>query len=115
MTRKSVICLMVIAALLFLSWPGWATAKKDKAKEKSMEQNSCVATAKGPLAPAAKAQTAVSVNQPQSPPAMARVGQPAPDFEANALVNGSFKNLKLSDYQGKWTVLCFYPGDFTFV
>ena len=45
----------------------------------------------------------------------ARVGQPAPDFEANALVNGGFKNLKLSDYKGKWVVMCFYPGNFTFV
>jgi peroxiredoxin (alkyl hydroperoxide reductase subunit C) len=26
-----------------------------------------------------------------------------------------FKNIKLSDYRGKWVVLCFYPGDFTFV
>lgn len=45
----------------------------------------------------------------------ARVGQKAPDFEASALVNGNFKNIKLSDYFGKWVVLCFYPGDFTFV
>ncbi|RLB87653.1 MAG: peroxiredoxin, partial [Deltaproteobacteria bacterium] len=22
---------------------------------------------------------------------------------------------KLSDFLGKWVVLCFYPGDFTFV
>jgi len=43
------------------------------------------------------------------------VGQPAPDFEAAAFVGGGFKNLKLSDYRGKWVVLCFYPGDFTFV
>lgn len=47
---------------------------------------------------------------------IARVGKPAPDFEAPAYVAGEgFKNVKLSDYQGKWVVLCFYPGDFTFV
>jgi peroxiredoxin (alkyl hydroperoxide reductase subunit C) len=46
---------------------------------------------------------------------MARVGKPAPDFEANAFVAGEFRNLKLSDYREKWVVLCFYPGDFTFV
>jgi peroxiredoxin (alkyl hydroperoxide reductase subunit C) len=45
----------------------------------------------------------------------ARVGQPAPDFEAAAFVDGGFKNIKLSDYRGRWVVLCFYPGDFTFV
>lgn len=46
---------------------------------------------------------------------LAKVGKPAPDFEANAYVNGGFKNIKLSDYRGKWVVVCFYPGDFTFV
>jgi len=43
------------------------------------------------------------------------VGQKAPDFEAKAYYEKSFKNVKLSDYAGKWVMLCFYPGDFTFV
>jgi AhpC/TSA family len=46
---------------------------------------------------------------------VARVGQKAPDFEASAFLDGVFKNLKLSDFKEKWVVLCFYPGDFTFV
>jgi peroxiredoxin (alkyl hydroperoxide reductase subunit C) len=46
---------------------------------------------------------------------VARVGKPAPDFELPAFVDGGFKNIKLSDYRGKWVILCFYPGDFTFV
>jgi peroxiredoxin (alkyl hydroperoxide reductase subunit C) len=45
----------------------------------------------------------------------ARVGKPAPDFEASAYFDGGFLNIRLSDYKGKWVVLCFYPGDFTFV
>ncbi len=45
----------------------------------------------------------------------ARVGKPAPDFTAMAFYEGGFKKVSLSDYAGKWTVLCFYPGDFTFV
>jgi len=45
----------------------------------------------------------------------ARVGQKAPDFNAPAYFQGSFKNVQLSDYFGKWILLCFYPGDFTFV
>ena len=45
----------------------------------------------------------------------ARVGKEAPDFEARALVDGTLKSVKLSDYHGRWVVLCFYPGDFTFV
>ena len=44
-----------------------------------------------------------------------RVGKKAPDFEAPAFHNGNFVQIKLSDYLGKWLVLCFYPGDFTFV
>lgn len=43
------------------------------------------------------------------------VGREAPDFVADAFVDGGFKKIKLSDYRGKWVVLCFYPGDFTFV
>ena len=46
---------------------------------------------------------------------MVKVGNKAPDFEAPAYHKGKFVNVKLSDYLGKWVVLCFYPGDFTFV
>jgi peroxiredoxin (alkyl hydroperoxide reductase subunit C) len=46
---------------------------------------------------------------------MIKVGQKAPDFTAPAYHNGKFISMKLSDYLGKWVVLCFYPGDFTFV
>jgi hypothetical protein len=43
------------------------------------------------------------------------VGQKAPDFTAPAYYKGKFTNVKLSDHAGKWVMLCFYPGDFTFV
>ena len=46
---------------------------------------------------------------------MVKVGSMAPDFEAPAYKNGQFGQIKLSDYLGKWVILCFYPGDFTFV
>jgi len=46
---------------------------------------------------------------------MIKVGQKAPDFVAPAYHKGKFVNIKLSDHLGKWVVLCFYPGDFTFV
>ncbi|MBZ0254149.1 MAG: redoxin domain-containing protein, partial [Candidatus Methylomirabilis sp.] len=45
----------------------------------------------------------------------ARVQQPAPDFKADAVVNGEFKTVGLSDFKGKYLVLFFYPLDFTFV
>ena len=46
---------------------------------------------------------------------MVMVGQKAPDFVAPGYQQGKFVNIKLSDYLGKWVLLCFYPGDFTFV
>jgi len=46
---------------------------------------------------------------------MPLVGSPAPEFKANAYVNGELKELSLSDYRGKWVYLLFYPLDFTFV
>jgi len=45
----------------------------------------------------------------------ARVGQKAPDFTAPSYYKGGFTPIKLSDFAGKWILLCFYPGDFTFV
>ena len=46
---------------------------------------------------------------------MIRVGKKAPDFTAPGYQAGKFISTKLSDYLGKWVLLCFYPGDFTFV
>lgn len=43
------------------------------------------------------------------------VGSPAPPFTLDAVVNQEFKKISLGDYRGKWVVLFFYPGDFTFV
>src|SRR5256714_15547923 len=47
----------------------------------------------------------------------AQIGQPAPDFNMASTRNIEKlnENVKLSDYQGKWVVLLFYPLDFTFV
>lgn len=47
---------------------------------------------------------------------LARVGRPAPEFKAEGVVDGGdFKNVSLSDTRGMWTVLFFYPLDFTFI
>jgi peroxiredoxin (alkyl hydroperoxide reductase subunit C) len=51
----------------------------------------------------------------KEPVMTARVGQKAPDFTAPSYYRGSFTPVKLSDFAGKWILLCFYPGDFTFV
>jgi len=80
------------------------------------EVDSCVQPAAGPLVPEPMPVEGVSPAEEEVKMAMARVGKEAPDFEASAYIPGEgFKNVKLSDYRGQWVVLCFYPGDFTFV
>ncbi|KAE9007285.1 hypothetical protein PR003_g15811 [Phytophthora rubi] len=43
------------------------------------------------------------------------IRKPAPEFTADAVVDGEFKKISLSDYKGQYVVLFFYPMDFTFV
>lgn len=83
----------------------------------TQERESCVKPAGGPVREIAQPALASGNGKPtqEEQKMIARVGKPAPDFEATAFVNGGFKNIKLSDYKGKWIVICFYPGDFTFV
>lgn len=81
------------------------------------EVDGCVKPAGGPIAPPGAQPDAGPMMLREAPRmSVARAGKPAPDFEANAYIQGKgFKNIKLSDYKGKWVVICFYPGDFTFV
>lgn len=49
---------------------------------------------------------------------MLKLNQPVPDFTQPAYqkgLKGDYKEIGLSEYQGKWLVLFFYPRDFTFV
>jgi peroxiredoxin (alkyl hydroperoxide reductase subunit C) len=78
----------------------------------------CVKAARGPIVPesGSVAPMVGALPLPEVSRMVARVGKEAPDFEANAFVGDfGFKPIKLSDYKGQWIVLCFYPGDFTFV
>jgi len=82
------------------------------------KKESCVQPSKGPILeiPAETAESSGSVPPTKEVTKMlAKVGKPAPDFELSAFQNGGFKNIPLSDYKGKWIVIFFYPGDFTFV
>lgn len=38
-----------------------------------------------------------------------------PEFKLQAYINGDFKTITSKDLLGKWSVLFFYPADFTFV
>ncbi|MER3424011.1 MAG: peroxiredoxin [Nitrospiraceae bacterium] len=46
---------------------------------------------------------------------MLQIGQTIEDGTYQAFHNGEIRPITLSDYRGKWMVLIFYPGDFTFV
>ena len=79
-------------------------------------KDSCVKPARGPILPQSAPQEIKTAVSTEVKKMFARVGQEAPDFEANAFVAGKgFLPIKLSEHKGKWIVLCFYPGDFTFI
>lgn len=42
------------------------------------------------------------------------IGRKAPEFSAVGYYQEDIKEFKLKDFMGKWIILCFYPGDFTF-
>ena len=80
------------------------------------EMDSCVQPAGGPIITESVPEGKAPARKEEGTMAMARVGKEAPDFEASAYVAGEgFKNVKLSSYRGQWVLVCFYPGDFTFV
>ena len=81
-------------------------------------KDGCVTPVKGPILPSQAIEESSARTQPSPEVGKMRVqvGKEAVDFEASAFVKDyGFKPVKLSDYKGKWIILCFYPGDFTFV
>lgn len=46
---------------------------------------------------------------------MLQIGQTIGDGTYRAYYKDEIRSIRLSDYRGKWMVLIFYPGDFTFV
>ncbi len=75
----------------------------------------CARPTGGPVGEEPSQEESPSEPATKETPSMIQVGKKAPDFTAPGFQNGKFVNVKLSDYLGKWVLLCFYPGDFTFV
>ena len=75
----------------------------------------CARPTGGPVGEEVQEETTTEQPIKKEERSMIKVGQKAPDFSAPGYHKGAFINVKLSDYLGKWVVLCFYPGDFTFV
>ena len=46
---------------------------------------------------------------------MSLIGKKIEDFKVQSFHNGEFKSVSKDDLVGKWSVLFFYPADFTFV
>ena len=75
----------------------------------------CARPTGGPVGEKAPEQPLESGKEKKEVMSMIQVGKKAPDFTAPGYLCGKFINVKLSEYLGKWVLLCFYPGDFTFV
>ena len=75
----------------------------------------CARPTGGPVGEPEQEQQPSEENITRERGSMIKVGKKAPDFTAPAYQKGKFINVKLSEYLGKWVILCFYPGDFTFV
>ncbi len=75
----------------------------------------CARPSGGPVEDPSPEESTENQTQKKETRPMMQVGKKAPDFTAPGYQNGTFNTIKLSDYLGKWVLLCFYPGDFTFV
>ncbi|OQY53315.1 MAG: peroxiredoxin [Desulfobacteraceae bacterium 4572_89] len=75
----------------------------------------CARPTGGPVGEPAPEQTPEQNIEKKEVMNMIQVGKKAPDFSAPGYQNGEFINVNLSEHLGKWVLLCFYPGDFTFV
>lgn len=80
-----------------------------------MAEPGCARPAGGPVEEVQEQEVQQPQTNKEEGRKMLMVGQKVPDFSAPAYHKGQFTNVTLSDYKGKWVVLCFYPGDFTFV
>lgn len=75
----------------------------------------CARPTGGPVGETAPEEPTEEINVIEEASSMIQVGKKAPDFSAPGYQQGKFINVTLSEHLGKWVLLCFYPGDFTFV
>ncbi|XP_055659194.1 peroxiredoxin-4 isoform X1 [Falco peregrinus] len=106
--RRGAVLLLLLAA---------AAALADEAEEprtaRQREGERCHYYAGGQVYPGEAARVPVSDHSLHL--SQAKISKPAPYWEGTAVINGEFKELKLTDYEGKYLVFFFYPLDFTFV
>ncbi|KAG6927895.1 peroxiredoxin 4, partial [Chelydra serpentina] len=90
-----------------------AVAGPGAARAQARAEEKCHYYAGGQVYPGEAARVPVSDHSLHL--SQAKISKPAPYWEGTAVINGEFKELKLTDYQGKYLVFFFYPLDFTFV
>ncbi len=100
---------IVIASAILATWLSGACQTAPKRKKQAPPPRQAVQTVelRHVVVPAKR--------KAQPSPQQAAVGRVAPDFTLPAYHKGKFTTETLSKHRGKWVLLCFYPGDFTFV
>uniref|UniRef100_A0A8D2JRL1 thioredoxin-dependent peroxiredoxin n=1 Tax=Sciurus vulgaris TaxID=55149 RepID=A0A8D2JRL1_SCIVU len=104
--------LLLLPVLLFLLPIGALRGSETEERPRSREEE-CHFYAGGQVYPGETSR--VSVADHSLHLSKAKISKPAPYWEGTAVINGEFKELKLTDYRGKYLVFFFYPLDFTFV
>lgn len=94
--------------------PDYFTFGKEAAMGEEVKVG-CARPTGGPVGEAVEEQIHADPKPNKEASPMIKVGRKAPDFVAPAYQQGKFVSVRLSEYLGKWVLLCFYPGDFTFV
>ena len=105
---------LLVFGLIFI-FVSCVVAEEIVIEKTATDAEGCVESAAGPVAKNIEIKKAMDDGDLVTFGPRAKVGHEAPDFEATAYLDGGFTKVKLSDYRDKWVVLCFYPGDFTFV
>ncbi|XP_061483289.1 peroxiredoxin-4 isoform X1 [Rhineura floridana] len=103
----SSLVLVVLVAMMMTEEAGSAEAAQGSGDEK------CHYYAGGEVYPGEASRVPVSDHSLHL--SKAKISKSAPDWEGTAVINGEFKELKLTDFGGKYIVFFFYPLDFTFV
>ncbi|XP_059673285.1 LOW QUALITY PROTEIN: peroxiredoxin-4 [Gavia stellata] len=107
--RRSALLLLLLAAAL----GGEAAEAEEPRPARQRGDEQCHYYAGGQVYPGEAARVPVSDHSLHL--SQAKISKPAPYWEGTAVINGEFKELKLTDYEGKYLVFFFYPLDFTFV
>ncbi|XP_042312952.1 peroxiredoxin-4 isoform X1 [Sceloporus undulatus] len=105
----AVFCLLAAAGAMMMA----AEAASESASSQGWGDEKCHYYAGGEVYPGEAGR--VTVKDHSLHLSKAKISKPAPDWEGTAVINGEFKELKLTDYEGKYLVFFFYPLDFTFV